>query len=276
MKITRITEENKTYFYHLMPEEFWNRSDMVFGAICEDTACGVLAVDEIEDTILSISFLFVEEEFRRRGIASALLQELHTQASQVGYDLSICQFMHNEDTADLKNCLLHGVFDEDELSSSIYRFKFKDLSEKLLGRENSAENVLALSKASRIKWNELITYLNNKSNDEGIVPDLKGISSYEKDASFLLIDKGNVKGCILLEKQGDDYILPYFCIFEGVAPIQMMVLFQESYRVLKEQCKSDTAIYVNALTETAKKLVLYMTEEKAELIGEAVTMYYTY
>ena len=53
MKITRITEENKTYFYHLMPEEFWNRSDMVFGAICEDTACGVLAVDEIEDTILS-------------------------------------------------------------------------------------------------------------------------------------------------------------------------------------------------------------------------------
>lgn len=276
MRITIVNEKNKEYFVPLMPEHIWKESDLVFGAVYEDTACGILAVTESGDTMLSISYLFVAEEFRRKGIAAALLAELHKQAAYVGMDATVCQYVQNSDTEALTQCFSSGLFEEDELKSPVYAIAFGELPEKLLSREKPAEYVLPLSQVTGIMWNGFLEHLENMSNEQGTVPDLKDKSAYDQDAGFFLMSEGEVKGCILFEKQEKDYILSYFCILGQVSPVKMMALFQESYRVLKKSCTADTKIYVNTLTETTQKMILQITEGKAQMIGEAVTLYYTY
>lgn len=294
MEITIVRQENRSFFEPLMPVEQWQFADLVLGAIEEGTACGVLAAQEAE-TFLEIHYLYVAEEYRRKGIATGLLEELHRIGRGSQMDGELCQYVDNEAMKGLDACLAGNRYERDEAESTVYVADFKDLSGKFFGQTELAGSgagqgadegkaavlgagvkAVPLSAVTARMWNQFLKKLESLPNEDGTVPDLNVKYLYDQAASFLLVKRGEPEGCILLEKQDADYILSYFCILSKAAPAEMMGLFRASYQVLKKYCDPEDKIYINALTETTQKMVLQMTDQKAKTVGQAAARYYIY
>lgn len=294
MEITIVRQENRSFFEPLMPVEQWQFADLVLGAIEEGTACGVLAAQEAE-TFLEIHYLYVAEEYRRKGIATGLLEELHHIGRGSQMDGELCQYVDNEAMKGLDACLAGNRYERDEAESTVYVADFKDLSGKFFGQTELAGSgagqgadegkaavlgagvkAVPLSAVTARMWNQFLKKLESLPNEDGTVPDLNVKYLYDQAASFLLVKRGEPEGCILLEKQDADYILSYFCILSKAAPAEMMGLFRASYQVLKKYCDPEDKIYINALTETTQKMVLHMTDQKAKTVGQAAARYYIY
>lgn len=292
MEITIVREENRSFFEPLMPEDQWEQADLVLGAIVDGTACGVLAAQEAE-TVLDIRYLYVAEEYRRRGVATTLLEGLHIIGREARMDGELCQYVDNEATRELDACFSGNRFERDEEENPVYVAAFEDLSGRFFGqaepegdgqgKTETKESLLGpgvkavpLSAVTARTWNQFLGELERLPNEDGTVPDLDVKYLYDQEASFLLMKRGEPEGCILLEKQEEDYILSYFCILKKAVPAEMMGLFRASYQVLKQNCRPEDKIYINALTETTQKMVLQMTDQKARAVGQAVCRYYTY
>lgn len=281
MDITIVKEENQTYFEPLMPKEEWERADLVLGVIEEGTACGILAVSEEAEHILSLQYLYVAEAYRRKGMATALLEGLHELNRQIGMNMLICQYaLTDERQKDLDLCLSKNLFVLDEIKSPVYRTAFGDLSSKYFGKKLDEavlkKAVMPLSNVTAKTWNQFNSKLEHLPQDEATSVELEVKYMYDPEASFLLIKKGEPVGCILFEQLGEDFLLSYFCVLKDASPLDMMHLFQASYENLKTRCSASSSIYINALTEATEKLVQNLTNQKAVLQGQAVTRYYFY
>lgn len=282
MEITVVKEENQKYFEPLMPKEQWEQADLVLGAIEDGIACGVLAVAEEPEDIMNLLYLMVAKDYRRKGIATALLEGLHELGRHFGMNMTICQYALNDLQKDLDLCLSKNLFELDELKSPVYRVDFGDLSEKYFKEietsieDNNKQSAIPLGEVTARDWNRWIEKLEKLQTEDGMVPELEVKYFYDQEASFLLMKRGEPMGCILLEKLDDDYLLSYFCVLKNTSPLDMMHLFRASYQVLKKRCTPSSQLYINALTETTEKLVKNLTDQKAVLQGQAITRYYFY
>jgi len=277
MEITMVREENKTFFEPLMPEPLWEQADLVLGAVEGGCACGVLAAEEAE-VFLEIRYLYVAEAFRRRGIASMLLKGLHEIGMAARMDGELCRYIDNQSTKELDACLSENLYDRDEAEDPVYVACFEDLSQRLFAQEEGAaiKQAVPLSRVTARTWNRFLESLEKQPGEDGTVPDLGVMYLYDPNASFLLIKRGEPMGCILFEKEENDYILSYFCVLGKAAPAEMMSLFRASYQVLKKVCGPKDRIYINTLTAAAEKMVQQMTDQKARPIGQAIARYYLY
>lgn len=280
MEITIVREENQSYFEPLMPQEIWEKAHLILGAIEEGAACGILAATEETEHIMALEYLFVAEDYRRKGMATALLDGLHEIAKYSGMDLTVCQYALNEEQKDLDLCLDKNLFELDGVRTPVYRTAFGDLSPQYFGKQpdekSLKKNVTPLSEVTARMWNRFAEKLEKLPEDETAPTELEVKYVYDQDASFLLIKKGEPVGCILFEQLEDDFLLSYFCVLKEASPVDMMHLFQASYQNLKTRCSDSSWIYINALTETTEKMVKNMTDQKAVLRGQAVTRYYYY
>uniref|UniRef100_UPI00405620BC GNAT family N-acetyltransferase n=1 Tax=Agathobacter sp. TaxID=2021311 RepID=UPI00405620BC len=278
MDITVIRKENQSYFMPLMPESIWKETDLALGAIVDGTACGILAVSAEEANILFLQHLFVDEGFRRRGVATALLNELYRIAKESKTDLCYCQYVEDEVTEGIKPCLTSNSYEQEQWKNPVYVTAFGDLPKKIFERKIkiSNGNLSPLSEVTNRAWNGLLKKMEMLPNEEGTVPELKPKAVYDQKVSFLLMNNGEAEGCILFEKEEEAYILAYFCMLKRTASAEMMGLFLASYEAMKTLCSDDTPIYINALTQTAQKMAVQMTEGKAKEVGAAVTLYRTY
>lgn len=277
MEITVVRKENQDAFENLMPRIFWEKEYFVLGAIEENTACGVIAVHQ-EDTFFSIQYIYVEEEFRRRGIGTALLESVHVIAKQCGMDATYCQYAENADTELLMKCFKKNLFSRDENDSPIYKVLFKDLSVKLLDREPrvSEGDLLPLSEVASGVWKGFKYKLEQLATHEDNIPEIEKKAVYDQEVSFMLEHKGEAEGCILIKRQEDNYVLACLCVLGHVNPLNMMGLFQASYQAMKDSCNQDTEITINALTEITKKMVIDLTDDNAKQVATAATWYYVY
>ncbi len=280
MEITIVREENQTYFEPLMPQEIWGKAHLILGAIEEGAACGILAASEETEHILNLQYLFVAEGYRRKGIATALLEGLHEIGKYSGIDLTVCQYALNEEQKDLDLCLARNLFELDEVRTPVYRTAFGDLSPRYFGKKTEGndwkKNVVPLSEVTARMWNRFAEKLEKLPEDETALTELEVKYVYDQEASFLLVKKGEPVGCILFEQLENDFLLSYFCVLKDASPVDMMQLFQASYQNLKTRCGDSSWIYINALTETTEKMVKNLTDQKAVLRGQAVTRYYYY
>lgn len=280
MEITVVREENQSYFEPLMPKEQWDQADLVLGAIEEGAACAVLAVSEEPEDILALQYLYVAKDYRRKGMATALLDGLHEVGKRSGMNMTVCQYAQNEELEDLDLCLEKNLFELDEEKSPVYVTTFKDLSPKYFGKNpgdlKGKKAAVPLSEVTARLWNRWTKKLAALPNPDGSIPELEVKYIYDQDASFLLVKKGEPVGCILFEKLEEDYLLSYFCVLKDATPLDMMSLFEASYENLKKRCVPSSKIYINALTKTTEKLVQNLTDQKAVLRGQSVTRYYYY
>lgn len=277
MEITVVRQENQRYFEPLMPDALWKNADFVMGVIEDETACAVLALKE-EDRMIKILWLLVAEEFRRRGIGKALLDNMHELAYAMRMDAAYCQFSGNDMTGELEHYLQKNLFEKDTEESPIYRITFGELPTGYMRKNIMGQAVrpVPLTEVTSQGFRKFCEKFAERFREEDVVPVLKSFHDYDRTVSFLLMREGDPVGGILLEKLDEAYYLACLCVFSNASAKDMMSLFCASYRELEKCCHADTPIYINALTETTRKMVIQLTEEKAVEVGRDVAWYFEY
>lgn len=265
MEFTVINEKNRSYFEPFMAESLWQETDLALGAMEDGKACGLLAARE-EDTVYRI--LTITSQKEGVEVQKGLLEALDQVVETMRMDVCVFSALGAEISENLVEALEDLGYEKDGESSPVYEVAFSDLSDKLFAKKSGNEKTISLAMASSRDWAEFSRKAQAQMEELDLC-DLEAKSAYDQECSFLLRDQDQVNGGILFRKVGDDYVLAYLCVFGKVAPTDMMALFQASFGAFGKRDMEKAKIYINAVTETTRQMVLKMTEQKAKLVGEA-------
>ncbi|MBQ7507427.1 MAG: GNAT family N-acetyltransferase, partial [Lachnospiraceae bacterium] len=83
MELTGIGSENEAAFRHLMPGMDIRDYRVAVGAIEEGHAAGVALYNDLDEALM-LDYIFVAEEYRRRGIGTALIEEFLEEIKDFG------------------------------------------------------------------------------------------------------------------------------------------------------------------------------------------------
>ncbi len=82
-----------------LPQYYASPRGLLLYAELDNTPCGCIGLKPIEENSAEIKRLFVVENFRQRGVASALLKQLISEAATLGYGLLRLDLLSHMDTA---------------------------------------------------------------------------------------------------------------------------------------------------------------------------------
>lgn len=272
MEVTIIKEENRSYFAPLMDEALWEETDLALGAVDNGRVCGLLAGKE-EETVFQILQLTSLEQ--KPLVLQALFGALDQAAQELGLDVCVFQSLEEGPDAETERVLTDLDYEKDEQASPVYEVKFSDLSEHLFAKKGKTENTQPLSLVSAKKWKEFAE-LAKAQMEELDLHELEEKDAYDQGCSFLLIKGEQIQGGILFQEEGEDYILSYLCVFGQASPVDMMALFYAVYEKLAKRDMEESNIYIQAVTETTRQMVMKMTDQKAKEVGRAVSWVKTY
>lgn len=273
MIITSITEENLHAFEPLAPNGLLSRSDLLLGAIEEDTACGILGAVLADDGILDISLLYISEAYRRKGAATQLLQTLIFFASRYNLNQLTVSFLKTgDDLSEALSALFTKLnFERKDTSSELFTASL-DIFEPFLEKEFSFRGeVICLEKCLSKWWREF-----DKIEDEHNLINLRGMNSYDTRASFLIIENDKCTGGLLISGGHGAYTLDYLLTAGTADPKAVFALLRAGFKELRSRREADTTIIVNAITEASEKLFKKLSGSNSKEIGKAVTYYYNF
>lgn len=279
MEITLVNEENRMYFDGLAPSGIWKRADLVLGAIERGQACGLLMATWLEEDAV-ICYLYVEEEFRRKKIATGLMDTLHLLA-RVGSRASVrCSYVGNDDTVELDAFFSYHRFVQEEETNPMYRIPLGALDKTFLCkpiRQNVYDKLIPIRAASAREWMQLVKCMKElrKYDEHGVFPELGSRGQFHGAYSFLHILGDQCVGCILIHEQDGCYVIDFLWNAMERPKAEVVVLLQAAYQVMSAKCEEDTVICVNALTRTSRKIVEYFAKDQ-ELDGMVITQSYIY
>lgn len=277
MEITLVNEENRMYFEDIAPPGIWTKTDLVLGAMEQGQVCGLLMAEWLEEDIL-IVFLYVVPEFRRRKIATGLLDTLHL-AARVGSRASIrCSYVQS-DQQGLDHFFQYHCFVEEE-TNPLYRICYGALNKDLLCRQPQLhvyDRLIPLKGASASEWMGLVKWMTElrKYDVQGSFPQLSDRGRFHGAYSFLHLEDSRCVGCILIHEQDGCFVIDFLWSAMGRPPMDAVALLQAAYQAMSLECVESTLICVNALTKKSRKIVDYFAKDQ-EPAGMVITKSYIY
>lgn len=201
MVATYKTKDNADSFIKVLPQDVIEACSIIIGAVDEDTdtACGVLAASaENEDTI-AIRFIYVHEDYRRRGAGRIMLRALQDTALSLEAGSIVCSFFDaDEEMGGVKGLLdATGFWKEDEELHLLGG----DVSSFIPPSVKKAYSYKSLSGLSREEWNTF--YLENEKRDNAPSPR----KLYQPDCSVFAYDNGVLRGALLARPMKDGILL---------------------------------------------------------------------
>ncbi|MCR5626781.1 MAG: GNAT family N-acetyltransferase [Lachnospiraceae bacterium] len=131
-----IGEENEDMFLGIIPADIKESVDVAIGAVDEetDTACGVLSAEALENGELMINFIYVEEEWRNKGAAKAMIRLLQEIAAGTDRTGITCGHWIPKDDGDPLNMVLNacGFYDDDHSDDDKFDFEAEAEREKYM------------------------------------------------------------------------------------------------------------------------------------------------
>ena len=269
-ELTGIGSENFDSFSFLMPGHSYLDYDICIGAVEDGEAAGVALYNAVENALM-LDYIYVAEKFRRRGIASAILNDFLEEIDDAGA------------------VAVHINFPE--FARDIYHFvvaqKFKIFRdgkayvlpvEKLLNSarlkklfQNPQKNrVVELSELTRFERSVLIRKLDSQEMEEDIIND----SSLSKELSLVTIDAAeNVpSACILCRKDRLNIAIIYLVNFSK-DPFQLVDLMRVLTDRIKKKDYTDNDLVFVTMDDYMRKLpeTLLGGDEILESRGDVIS-----
>lgn len=129
MMITRITDENVSYFKAVIPDRLYARSNTALGAIDDEgKACGVLLAD-IGAQEAELLWLFVDEKHRGEGFGELLMSTFTDIADKAGVRLSFFTMIETRNEEEFVDFLdsKTGFVREFDNKGTLYSFRLSDV-----------------------------------------------------------------------------------------------------------------------------------------------------
>lgn len=214
MKVFPILPQQAQVFLPFLPSFEWTEHCKVFGAVLDETPCGAAVLERMGNTC-TVRWLFVAQDARCRGVASALLK-------------AVCDAAFSWDNvARITMCWAAQspwapVFSW-MLSKKGALVKVQPLVSFSLNREALAqcavlsdqayvhceESVVALEQLSALQLRELRMACENKAE---YLLSRAPIDSADKQLSHALVDGQNVMGLTLVHRDNDTVVLDLLSI----------------------------------------------------------------
>ncbi len=221
MMITRIDSRNYNVFSPALEHMHSLSADYFLGAILDDTAVAVLSCSLV-DYCLVITAIYTAPEYRRRGCATAMIDELISYGYEQGFDGILISYHMCDETKDLYDILQKSGFEVTGKSTDILYASIAELSKTRYVMECSGDDIspdqnddgriVTLGELSSKSWNEFTDIIRKKRTDKskGVYPYYLDRSEYDSDLSmFVLGSDEKPEAALLVSVSGDELSIDY-------------------------------------------------------------------
>lgn len=259
-------------FEPIMPPEFnpvssaWN----ILGAVNEEEeAMGVIGYTD-EMSQIDITWLYVDDNFRRKGVAKELVYELIRNKIRNGFVPEVaCDFNIDSD------------FDENSSGRQLYEFfmalpcfNLEDgyfcmrVDSEEISKSKEIKKIVEHSSRDVYKFSELDGTYTESFNSMLEEADLLTIYDYETYSEDFIDDlclacakDGKVNAVVMAHREGDDVLISYLQAKNPKATIDLMSVFFNNY--LKNH--KNEKLTMIPITEAAEDLYLKLFHEKMDI-----------
>ena len=220
----------------------------------EDYVCGCLqfhvGYSIINDNVCAtITYLFVQEEFRREDVATILVDEFKNLLRLAGIADGIIEFMEGENSSDLINFFVENNFEFGQLQSDVYLINVEQLiNSQYLKKVDLCHSICDLS---NFEFKNITKRIFRQDTPLNIIDFDKDCSTYYKlkDGEGILLVNQISKGIIDLEMMGVSN--------KKYSSLQLALLYSTAEKV-RELYGSRTRIRIKCTEEKYKKLISYI------------------
>ncbi len=239
-----------------------------YAAAYDGTIAGAIA-GAIDNEVFEIWSLYVDPEYRRRGVGSALIHTLEKLVEDFGIEDQDDTFIpirakyteENEDNEALLPFFRAMHYTEDPIPYPMYYIEYLD---DLKSREDIPAKVSDKSDDIIMTFEEAGTRLLKAANHvsaQGGYPTPQGgltSDSVIADLSFCAVRDGKIQAYVTIEDFGDD-LIEVSSIWTGLDnPVELLAMLLKLIDALKARYPGDTKIAMLATNERAYKLIEYL------------------
>ncbi|MCR5403666.1 MAG: GNAT family N-acetyltransferase [Butyrivibrio sp.] len=201
MELTSVGEKNLEYFLPFLGGEVRPEWGLI-GAVEDDSAIGAVAFER-RDNMAIMKYLFVDENYRRRGVASELLDA----AKRAFFNAGIYNFLVYYDENEELTAFLSSEGFTCAQSDPVYSYPIdRALVSKKIGRlldMGSSKNTLSYGVLPPKLQRNIHSFLEQKSISSTMLES----GTFDEEFSFAYIKDDNIKGLLLAQEKDPDLYL---------------------------------------------------------------------
>ncbi len=275
MQITRIGKSNAESFSMYLDNLPTSPYSCALGLIEDDRAIGA-GVFRGEGNYCVIEHLLVDEEYRRKGAANYLLQDVERVMKKHQLDSIISWYADTDGSlTELFRSRGYIVGEGDP----VYSFRIGDAidaaSSKLPVYNSLKSNVLPIKKLKYAQIRAVIDGAANLGFDESLFDE----GSYDKDISLVYMDKEKPVGALLVKRMDSDYNISLFYSSLGISNGGIALLLSFFALIEDEVRLRSKAYFVLTNDELAQKigrLLRGKADFKKEYINKSAMLNFEY
>lgn len=227
-----------------------------FVAVDGERAVGAVA-GIIDGEVFEISSLFIEKDFRRQGVGSALVKKLEELLDESDMMIRARYTVHNEDNETLNPFFKRQGFTENPLSYP--KFYMGDLGDVKIDNRFAPKKSLGIFSFTEVQESLLRSFSNTALEEGYPVPEGGLVSKkVEKDLSFAVVKDNKIGAYATIEKV-DEKMLEVTSLWSDLDdPMELLHMLSKLIHSLKESYGPDTRIAMLALNPKSLKLIDYL------------------
>lgn len=275
MIITRITQQNMDAFAPLIPEELLyevaDPAHFALGAVWTGYAVGVLLYELIEGEeempYVQLKWLYTAQDFRKQGVANALMECFYTILNEAGIKNLMCEIPASPDDDILCAFLRAWDFSFSWRKKYELTLTLEELLEYAFFEEQiDLRAVRPLSVLSRAQINRKLELLSATNERAKQLLKPGGWDLIDAGISCGTEENGEIRGLFLLKQQLSGMLEPVFLYVgrEQKADIASMFQFAAIQAYLKYP--TNTSVHVVCRSDAAAVLVERMFPDREPLV----------
>lgn len=268
MRVFLVPEEKNHLYMDVLPRELYEQNPVLLSASESNEAgdekiCAVLALGDRDNT-LEILYIYVEEEYRRKGIGKAMISFIREISLAFPSDGIYASYVRKQsDELDLffKNC---GFSNNDR--SKILSVPFMDIHDDgmLINMVEEPAKICPLEKVSARDYDILRKQI--LRDGDSADPDQKevyiqigGRSIYHPKISRVYYDKkSRPSGCVLCSERKQGVLVDYLYVRSSISvTVRMKIVLSMLYDVLRcaeDELELGRNIFINAANPEAERI----------------------
>ncbi len=269
MELTGIGKENERGLAPLMFDTDIEACSLGVGAIEEGEAAGVALYSELAGSLI-LDYIYVPEKFRRKGIATALVEETVKQLQ--GSGLVALHVNYPESAEDIHGFILSRGF-KIFRDGTAYRARVGDFMESKVTKRllsGSLKNrVVRVADLTRYERNSLRKALKAQDLDPSVIDD-RTLSRQLSLANFDPVNK-NPAGLVLCRLRQKVVTISYLVNFSN-DPLQLKEILMALMRAAEEQNIRDHELIFLTMNDDMVKLPQSLLKSKDLLHREGAVI----
>ena len=288
MRIFIVEDEAREEYAPVLPEDLralFLADELLLIAAADETdgtVRGVLAAD-ISDEEWDIVWLYVDEDYRRQGIASGMISLL-TELMPVLFASRIeAAYSRRGETPESLDAFFDAIGAEVTETDDLYRTTVKSVCESVPEKAGSAGgSVVPLSELPSYEWDEVKKRIYERAeaqepqdaeDDPPLFLDPGEPSSYDGDVSLVCITgERHPLGVVLLSEREGGIVLDYLTLLQnGTASKTALIdMIGSAAKKAEKKYGADASFFVNPVNKGSKKLFDKLCGGESELFARSV------